>query len=77
MIKNNNKKFSGINNIIKLFSLKPVYRFRIKDYKILINKRYNISYKLLSIIKHNINNPNFNYNNYSLGLFNYYITISK
>lgn len=77
MKKNNNKKSSSIKNITRFFTLKPVYKFRIKDYKILINRRYNIGFKLITIINHNINNPNFNYRNYSLGLFNYYITISK
>lgn len=77
MIKNNNKKSSSIKSITRFFTLKPVYKFRIKDYNILINKRYNIGFKLITIIKHSINTSNFNYNNYSLGLFNYYITISK
>lgn len=77
MIKNNNKKFSSINSITKLFTLKSVYRFKINNYNILINKRYNVGYRIVTIIKHNINTPNFNYNNYSLGLFNYYMTITK
>lgn len=75
MIKNNNKKFSSINSITKLFTLKSVYRFKINKYSILINKRYNVGYKIIIIIKNNINTPNFSFNKYSLGLFNYYITI--
>lgn len=50
MIKNNNKKSSSIKNITRFFTLKSVYKFRIKDYKILINIRYNIGFKLITII---------------------------
>lgn len=52
--------------LIKLFKFKNVYRT--KNYLIIKNSKW------FGIIKHNINCPNFQYNNTSYILFKYAIT---